>query len=246
MRSTSVRGSCAIVGVHLCAQLASGIPNVEHAVPPLTRILLGLMVAGYLLQQIMGPWALIYFALWPLGGPEIVMLEGQQISLGFQPWQLLTSSVLHGSLTHLLFNGFAIYMFGGTIERLLGPRPFIVYWLVCVLGAALAQLLTLWITAPGTMLPTIGASGGVFGLLLAFGLMYPHRKLMLLIPPIPMPAWLFVSLYGLIELGLGISGSRTGIAHFAHLGGMFSGLLLLQYWRGRLPWKPKRYLSAEP
>ena len=84
--------------------------------------------------------------------------------------------------------------------------------------------------------PTVGASGGVFGLLLAFGLAFPHRRIVLLFPPIPMPAWLFVTLYGLLELYLGVTGSGAGVAHFAHLGGMAAGYALLVYWRrARLP-----------
>jgi membrane associated rhomboid family serine protease len=84
-------------------------------------------------------------------------------------------------------------------------------------------------------IPTVGASGGVFGLLLAFGLAFPRRTIMLLFPPIPMPAWLFVTLYGLLELYLGVTGSGQGVAHFAHLGGMAAGYVLLAYWtRGRL------------
>jgi len=151
----------------------------------------------------------------------------------FQIWQLLTYGFLHGNLAHLFFNMFALYMFGGDIERLLGAQRFLIYYLVCVVGAAVAQLL---VTSGSDMppVPTVGASGGVFGLLLAFGMAYPHRKLMLLFPPIPMPAWLFVTLYGLLELYLGVTGSGAGVAHFAHLGGMAAGYVLLRLWtRGR-------------
>jgi membrane associated rhomboid family serine protease len=77
----------------------------------------------------------------------------------------------------------------------------------------------------------MGASGAVFGILLAFGVAFPHRRVVLLIPPIPMPAWLFVTLYGLLELGLGVFGTQQGVAHFAHLGGMAAGFLLILYWR---------------
>ena len=127
---------------------------------------------------------------------------------------------------------FALYMFGGEVERLLGHRHFLEYYLVCVVGAAVAQVVVM-----GNMnqppVPTVGASGGVFGLLLAFGMAWPHRRLMLLFPPIPMPAWLFVTLYGVLELYLGVTGSGAGVAHFAHLGGMAAGYALLMYWRGR-------------
>ena len=152
----------------------------------------------------------------------------------FQLWQLLTYGFLHGSVGHLFFNMLALFMFGGEIERLLESRHFLVYYLACVIGAAITQLL---VTGGSQQLPipTVGASGGVFGLLLAFGLAFPKRRIMLLFPPIPMPAWLFVTLYGLLELYLGVTGSGQGVAHFAHLGGMAAGYVLLTYWtRGRL------------
>jgi membrane associated rhomboid family serine protease len=145
---------------------------------------------------------------------------------------LLTYGFLHGGLTHLFFNMFALYMFGGEIERLLGSRRFLTYYLACVIGAAVAQLVVVSnVTMPP--IPTVGASGGVFGLLLAFGMAFPQRRIMLLFPPIPMPAWLFVTLYGLLELYLGVTGSGQGVAHFAHLGGMVAGYALLVYWRGQ-------------
>jgi membrane associated rhomboid family serine protease len=146
------------------------------------------------------------------------------------PWQIVSYAFLHGGATHLLFNMFALYMFGPDIERLLGSKRFLVYYLVCVVAAALAQLLVLHLLG-NPPVPTVGASGGIFGLLLAFGMAWPRRKLMLVFPPIPMPAWLFVTLYGLLELYLGLTGSNAGVAHFAHLGGMFGGLALIFYWR---------------
>jgi len=149
-------------------------------------------------------------------------------------WQLLTYGFLHGGLTHLFFNMFALYMFGGEIERLLGTKRYVVYYLVCVIGAALAQLLVLS-NMDSPPIPTVGASGGVFGLLLAFGMAYPQRRIMLMFPPIPMPAWLFVTLYGLLEIYLGITGTQSGVAHFAHLGGMLGGWLLIRQWRRRPP-----------
>jgi membrane associated rhomboid family serine protease len=132
-------------------------------------------------------------------------------------------------------------MFGGAIESLFGSRPFAIYYFACVIGAALTQLAVMHFF-PNGYFPTLGASGGIFGVLLAYGMMYPHARIMLLIPPIPMPAWLFVTGYGLIELFLGVTGTQAGVAHFAHLGGMAFGFVLIQYWRGRLPWKPRRIL----
>src|SRR4029453_474145 len=148
----------------------------------------------------------------------------------FHVWQLLTYGFLHGGVAHLFFNMFALYMFGGDVEGLLGSRRFLVYYLVCVVGAALTQLVVMG----GIQRPPaagLGASGGVFGLLLAFGMAYPQRRIMLLFPPIPMPAWVFVTLYGLLELYLGVTGTAQGVAHFAHLGGMVAGFAMLTMWR---------------
>jgi membrane associated rhomboid family serine protease len=191
--------------------------------PPVTRALLIACIAGYGVQVMGGDPILIRFALWPL--------EGDLYTPPFVPWQLVTYAFLHGGFAHLFFNGFALYMFGPDIERLLGTRRYLVYFFTAVVGAALTQLLVLRLM-DGPDAPTIGASGGVFGLLLAYGLAFPKRRLMLLFPPIPMPAWLFVTLYGVMELVLGVTGTAQGVAHFAHLGGMAAGLLLVLYWRG--------------
>ena len=124
----------------------------------------------------------------------------------------------------------ALYMFGSDIERVWGERRYTLYYFACVVGAAVAQLAVVSMQG-GLPYPTVGASGGVFGLLLAFGMMFPRRMILLVIPPIPMPAWLFVTLYGLLELVLGVTGSQAGVAHFAHLGGMVVGFAMIQYWR---------------
>jgi membrane associated rhomboid family serine protease len=198
---------------------------MPSSMPPVTRTLLVLNVAIFALQYVMGPFLLRWFALWP---PASAQFPGAP---GFEVWQLLTYGFLHGGLTHLFFNMFALYMFGGEIERLFGARRFLTYYLVCVVGAALAQLVVIS-NIDSRPVPTVGASGGVFGLLLAFGMAFPQRRIMLLFPPIPMPAWLFVTLYGLLELYLGVTGSGQGVAHFAHLGGMVAGFILLLRWRG--------------
>jgi len=198
---------------------------MHSSMPPVTRTLLILNVAIFALQYVMGPFLLRWFALWP---PASAQFPGAP---GFEVWQLLTYGFLHGGLTHLFFNMFALYMFGGEIERMFGARRFLTYYLVCVVGAAIAQLVVIS-NIDSRPVPTVGASGGVFGLLLAFGMAFPQRRIMLLFPPIPMPAWLFVTLYGLLELYLGVTGSGQGIAHFAHLGGMVAGFILLLRWRG--------------
>jgi len=202
---------------------------IMHRLPPVTRTLLLANVAVFIVQLLTGDLLIGPFALWPFGSPQF------RGAPEFEIWQLVSYGFLHGSLTHLLFNMLALYMFGGDIEQLLGSRRYVVYYIVCVVGAAVAQLAVL-----GGMnrppVPTVGASGGVFGLLLAYGMAFPQRRVMLLFPPIPMPAWLFVTLYGLLELYLGVTGSGQGVAHFAHLGGMAAGYVLLVYWarqRGR-------------
>jgi membrane associated rhomboid family serine protease len=195
-----------------------------NALMPVTRLLLIANIGGYVLQWMTGQRVLLWLALWPpnsgLHAPD------------FQPWQLVSYAFLHGGFTHLLFNMFGLYMFGSEIERLLGPRRYPLYYFTCVIGAALTQLAVAQF-GDGEVYPTIGASGAIFGLLLAYGLAFPHRKLMLLFPPIPMPAWLFVTLYGLFELMLGVLRTSDGVAHFAHLGGMAAGFVLILYWRGR-------------
>jgi membrane associated rhomboid family serine protease len=193
-----------------------------RGLPPVTKALLAACVAGYGLQWLTGDELLYHYALWPMGGDPYVP--------PFGAWQLVTYAFLHGSLTHLAFNGFALYMFGPEIERLLGHLRFTVYYFTCVAGAAVTQLLVMPLLGVEPA-PTVGASGGIFGLLLAFGLAWPRRQLMLVFPPIPMPAWLFVTLYGLTELYLGVTGTQQGVAHFAHLGGMVAGFLLVLYWR---------------
>lgn len=162
----------------------------------------------------------------------------------FHFWQPLTHMFVHATWGHLFSNMFALWMFGRIIEYDLGSKKFLIYYFVCGLGAALLQMGVNWmeissfisggegqraISAINT--PMMGASGAVFGILLAFGLMHANSVIMLLIPPIPMKAKWFVIIYGLIELFTGVYGRADGIAHFAHLGGMLWGFLLLVYWK---------------
>ena len=150
----------------------------------------------------------------------------------FTPWQLLTYSLLHGSFNHLFFNMFAVWMFGTPLERAWGSRRFIFYYATCVAGAAALQLgVQLF---EGGIYPTIGASGGVFGLLLAYGVTWPENRIFLIFFPVPVKAKWFVLIYGAIELLLGFTRAMPGIAHFAHLGGMLFGALLLYRWG----WRP--------
>ena len=200
-----------------------------RSMPPVTRALILVNVAVFGLQRSLGDRLVVAGALWPLGA---VMPLGPAGSAGFHVWQLLTYAFLHGNGTHLFFNMFAVYMFGGEVERVFGPWRYLEYYLVAVVAAAATQLGVLYLTG-GAPYPSIGASGGVFGLLLAFGTLFPRRMIVLLFPPLPMRAWVFVTLYGVLELFLGLTGTMGGVAHFAHVGGMLGGWLLLRRWRRR-------------
>ena len=197
--------------------------------PPVTTSLIVANVAIFLLQNLL-PDLIVPFALWPLGASAV------DPRVSFAPWQLLSYAFLHGSLLHIAFNMFALYMFGGAIERVFGGRRYLIYYLVAVVSAALTQLaVAAW---AGGVYPTVGASGGVFGLLLAYGIYFPNNRVMLLFPPIPMPARVFVFVCAVLELFLGVTGSQPDVANFAHLGGMVGGYLMILYWRGGPRWRP--------
>jgi membrane associated rhomboid family serine protease len=194
--------------------------------PVVTQSLLFANIAVYVLGTT-GMLPLEELALWPPGG-----LESR-----FELWQLVTYAFLHGNLAHIFFNMLGLYMFGSEVERLFGSRFYSAYYFGCVLSAALCHLaVTGWMgVAP---YPTVGASGGVYGLLLAFGVYFPHRRVLLLFPPIPMPARVFVIAFAALELFFGVTGTAAGIAHFAHLGGMLGGWLMIQYRRSGWPFRP--------
>ena len=194
--------------------------------PPVTRNLLIANVAAVLLLPTLAPGLFAWLALWPLESGR------------FAPWQLVSYSFLHGGLTHLAFNMFGLWMFGSELERVWGGRRLAVFYFSSVLAAALAQMAVAQLT--GSLVPTVGASGGLFGLLVGFAIVFPHRRITPLFPPIPMPAPVFVALYGGIELLLGVTGSVSGVAHFAHLGGIAGGWLVLRYWRGLPPFGRRR------
>lgn len=183
--------------------------------PPISIGIIAVCVAVFLLNNISGQ-----LALWPL------------FSGYFAPWQLFTYAFLHGGFNHLFFNMFALWMFGLPVEKVWGSRRFAEYYLVCILGAGLIQLLVQYIS--GSVYPTIGASGAVFGLLLAYGVMWPNAKLFLIFFPVPIKAKWFVLIYGGVELIFGVTGAMPQVAHYAHLGGLFFGAGLLWRWG----WRP--------
>jgi membrane associated rhomboid family serine protease len=204
--------------------------------PPVTLALLVANVLIYFLQQGGGDSLVANFALWPLGDGELARLDNGSIArIGFAPWQIVTYSFLHGGFQHIFFNMFALWMFGGPVEEVLGPRRYVLFYFACVIGAACAQLAVMAMFQPGQMYPTVGASGGVFGLLLAFAIFYPQARMALIFLPIPVPAPIFVAGYVILELVLGITGTQAGVAHFAHLGGALVGFALIKLWRTRAP-----------
>ena len=149
----------------------------------------------------------------------------------FQPWQVISYAFLHGNELHLFFNMLGLWMFGSELERVWGGKRYMQILLASTLSAAAVQLLFTLVI--GSMSPTVGASGAIFGLLLSFGMLFPDRIIIPLFPPIPMKAKYFVAIFGGLELLLGsMQGRGGGVAHFAHLGGMLGAWALIRYWRG--------------
>ena len=190
------------------------------------------------------------------------------VSEKFKLHQVFTHMFMHGGITHIFFNMFALYMFGRVLESVWGPKRFLIYYLVTGLGAAALHTFVNFIEYQAVVVklspeqvaavketgyqiyaegknfsdplldklnmilntPTVGASGAVFGVLLAFGMLFPNTQLMLLFPPIPIKAKYFVIGYGVLELYLGLSQPGSNVAHFAHLGGMLFGFFMIKYW----------------
>ena len=188
--------------------------------PPATRALILINIAVYLVELLAPNVMLGLFALWPLHSGM------------FRLWQLVTYAFLHDPRfwAHIFFNMFALFMFGRGLEQYWGSRRFLGYYFVCLVSAALTQLA---VEGGGSQEPVLGASGAVFGVLLAFAWYFPRTRLILIPIPIPMPAWLFVTIYALLELFFGVTGTMSNVAHFAHLGGMLGGALCILYWRAR-------------
>lgn len=162
----------------------------------------------------------------------------------FKPWQILTHMFMHGGFWHIFFNMYSLLMFGSILERSLGPKKYLVFYFVTGLGAVALHTGVEWLqarvfiangiaTAYQQLLitPTLGASGAIYGVLIGFAMLYPQARLTLIFPPIPMTAKWLVIIFAAIELFSGINGIQDGVAHFAHLGGMLFGWLLIRWWR---------------
>ena len=196
-------------------------------IPPITRALMlictAIFCAEFLLHSVI-PLQL-WFALWPIDSGR------------FLPWQPISYAFLHHDILHLFFNMLGLWMFGSELELLWGQRRYLQFLVAGVLSAAACQLLVTYLS--GSFGPTIGASGGLYALLLASAMLFPNRVIMPLFPPIPMKQRTFVFIFGGLELLQGLTGA-TGVAHFAHLGGMLGGWLMIRYWRGQPPFPAKR------
>lgn len=207
----------------------------------ITRIVSHLLIINVLmffgtqifLQEIFVPPA---YANFPTGG-RIALAFWYPFGEGslFQPFQIVTHMFMHGDFTHLLFNMFAVFMFGPHIERVWGQKRFFFFYMFTGFGALLTHFLVSYLEftylGGGYPPPVLGASGAVFGILVGFAYLYPNMQIMLLIPPIPIRAKYFVLIYAGIELFLGLGSTNDGVAHFAHLGGALFGYLLILYWR---------------
>ena len=211
------------------------------SVPPVTLYLLIINVVMFLAT----------IALQQGGGIDLNNWLGLHFwkASGFNPCQFFTYQFMHGGFSHLFFNMFSLWMLGPLLERVLGSRRYLLYYIICGIGAGLAQELMWHFTwqdsynallaqYPGLpvdefydLLVTIGASGAIFGILLAFGMIFPNLPLSLMFIPYPVKAKWFVLGYGVIELLFGVTRTMNGVAHYAHLGGMITGIILILYWK---------------
>ena len=186
--------------------------------PPAIKNLLIINIIVFLGTELIGEPMYRLFALFPIGSPL------------FRWWQFVTHMFMHGNFAHIFFNMWSLIVFGPLLERLWGSKKFLIFYFVCGLGASLCHELV-QMTQPLANIPTVGASGAIYGLLLGFGMLYPNYVLTLVFPPVSLKAKWFVVIFAAIELVTGILGTSDGVAHFAHLGGMLFGLILILIWK---------------
>ncbi len=199
-------------------------PGGFQVMPPAIKILIIVNILVFFVTAAPGLISqafYLYGALWPVA-------SASETGMSFQIWQLVTYMFMHGGFAHIFFNMFALWLFGTEIENYWGTKEFTYYYFICGIGAALINVLT----TVGSPYPTVGASGAVFGVLLAFGMMFPDRYIFLYFL-FPIKAKYFIAGYAALELLMGINsttmGARSNIAHFAHLGGMVVGFAYIKY-----------------
>ena len=188
-------------------------------IPPIVKGLLILNIVAYIVAELIGAQYSSMLALYYYKSPL------------FQIWQPVTYMFMHGGIMHLLFNMFALWMFGRIMEQVWGAQRFLIYYLVCGVGAAIAQEICQEVGLLHPYASTVGASGAVYGILLAFGMTFPDEKIFIIPIPFPIKAKYFIGFYVALELFEGLA-ARDGVAHFAHLGGMLFGAILIILWRG--------------
>ena len=204
-----------------------------NRIPPVVKNLLIINTLMLLAMSINEEFMLEKFALFYPASPF------------FKPYQYITYMFMHGGFAHLFFNMYALFLFGSVLEQVWGSKKFFIYYMITGLGAAAFFTFTNWLVSTGyspeqyidlLRTPTVGASGAVFGILLGYGMLFPNNVLQLLIPPVALKAKWLVIIYGALELVLGITAPGSNIAHFAHIGGMLFGFILIKYWnkKGRM------------
>ena len=209
-----------------------------NRIPPVVKNLIILNVMMFLITLLTGNFMYEKFSLFYFQSPL------------FKPYQIITHMFMHGGFFHILFNMYTLFIFGSVLENVWGGKKFLLYYLVTGVGAAIIHSLVMYIEASsltqameaGNFLaqekmfalmrtPTVGASGAIYGLLLAYGMLFPNSVMQLLFPPVALKAKYFVLIFGALELFLGLSNTGSDIAHFAHLGGMIFGYFLIIYWK---------------
>lgn len=208
--------------------------------PPVTKSIIIINVLVFVMREINPQFMISNFALY---------YPASQL---FKPWQIVTHMFMHGNFWHIFFNMYTLFIFGSVLERVWGTKKYLLFYFVTGLGAAALHTGVQWIEVQHYMsqiaagdpaaaqnigdlmrIPTVGASGAIYGLLLGYGMLYPDAVLALIFPPIALKAKWFVIIFAVIELLTGLTGTGGGVAHFAHLGGMLFGWLLILYWKRR-------------
>ena len=212
--------------------------SILGSMPPVVKNLLLINILAYVVTMLTGNFMYENFALFYFKSPF------------FKPIQLVTHMFMHGGFTHIFFNMYTLFIFGCVLERVWGSQKFLFYYFVTGLGAALLHLGVMYLQLQGYIAdanagdiyaaakiqallstPTVGASGAIYGLLLAYGMLFPNNVMQLIFPPVALKAKWFVLIFGALELVLGLSGRGSDVAHFAHLGGMIFGYFLIVYWK---------------
>ncbi|MBR2947072.1 MAG: rhomboid family intramembrane serine protease [Bacteroidales bacterium] len=203
--------------------------SYRQRVPMVVKNLIIINVIMLIFTMVSEPFMYKTFSLYYFGSPL------------FHPFQFISYMFMHGGFSHLLFNMFSLYMFGSVLENVWGAKKFFLYYMVTGIGAGIIHELVMYLQIITTSIPheayiiantpTVGASGAIYGLLLAYGMLFPNNIISFIFPPISMKAKWMVLIFGVMEFIFGVTGTGGNIAHFAHLGGMIFGIILILYWK---------------